>query len=210
MAVQTQIYPNLALLRHKPYVSRPSEPKARVRASSTRYGERRAGTQCKSRSSRSAALGSRLALRLAGTRKAADAVRLGICRRLCLRLPAFLRQLIACLFKDAAKLRLFFFGDPGQIDIEDAERLRQEREHELEIVLPALLAQLRNETPSLGFEVGDKRGEERVTEHAAQLGGVEVAQRRTMIGVGIEAAGPSGHEACSDVGAVRSAGANRV
>jgi hypothetical protein len=55
-------------------VSRPSEPKARVRASSTRYGERRAGTQCKSRSSRSAALGSRLALRLAGTRKASDAV----------------------------------------------------------------------------------------------------------------------------------------
>src|SRR5712672_4830362 len=44
MAVQTQIYPNLALLRHKPYVSRPSEPKARVRASSTRYGERRPGT----------------------------------------------------------------------------------------------------------------------------------------------------------------------
>src|SRR6266508_3280455 len=66
----------LSLLRHKPYVSRPSEPKARVRASSTRYGERRAGTQCKSRSSRSAALRSRLALRLAGTRKASDAVRL--------------------------------------------------------------------------------------------------------------------------------------
>src|SRR6266545_1634088 len=185
----------LILLRQKPCVSRPSEA--------------RAGTQGRQIVNLAICTGSRLfarSARSAGTRKASDAVMLWICRRLCLRLPAFLCQLIACLFKDAAKLRLFLFGDPGQIDIEDAERLRQEREHQLEIVLPALLAQLRNETPSLGFEVDDKRGEECVTEHAAQLGGVEVAQRRTMIGVGIEAAGPSGHEACSDVGAVRSAG----
>src|SRR5882672_9153272 len=129
--------------------------------------------------------------------------RLWICRRLLLRLPALLRQLIAGLFEDAAEFRLLLFGDPGQIDIEDAERLWQEREHQLEVVLPALLAQLRNEPPSLGFEISDKRGEERMAEHAAQLGGVEVAQRRAMIGGGIEAAGLSGHEACSDVSAAR-------
>src|SRR3977135_2583118 len=105
-----------------------------------------------------------LYFRLAPARLLPSNTWLWICRRLCLRLPALLRQLIACLFKDAAKLRLLLFGDPGQIDIEDAERLRQEREHQLEIVLPALLAQLRNEPPRLGLEVGDKRGEECVAE----------------------------------------------
>jgi hypothetical protein len=49
-----------------------------------------------------------------------------------------------------------------------------------------------------------------MTEHAAQLRGIEVAQRRAMIGVGIEVAGLSGHEACSNIGAASSTGTDRV
>jgi len=44
----------------------------------------------------------------------ASNARLWIGRRLCLRLSALLRQLIAGLFKDAAELRLLLFGDPGR------------------------------------------------------------------------------------------------